>query len=361
MIVRTVYFTQRGKETAERLFETLQGQGAPADCTVSGAGPIRYVPEYRAKEQGLTEWTRESMELHLPILFVGACGIAVRHVAPFVSDKMSDSPVLVMDEAGDFVIPILSGHLGGANELARVFAQALKAQPVITTATDVNHTFSVDVFAARNGLAIRNRLGIKEVSSAVLAGRKLTVCIDRERILVDEALPELFEEVPYPGADGADIDILITDEPELDGQARIVLTPRHLVIGMGCRRGVPFENLRALLLRVMEDYGKSEEDVLRELFAVASIDKKADERGLQVLAQYYHVPLCTYSAEQLEAVEGEFASSAFVQSKVGVANVCERSALLTCEGDGELTVRKLTHEGMTLAAAWRRGRIRSWK
>lgn len=106
-------------------------------------------------EQPLTEWTGEQMKKRRSLLFIGACGIAVRAIAPFLTDKLNDVPVLVMDEQGCFVIPVLSGHVGGANELAVSLAERMGSTPVITTATDLNHCFAVDLFARRNGTAHR--------------------------------------------------------------------------------------------------------------------------------------------------------------------------------------------------------------
>lgn len=96
------------------------------------------------------------------LIFIGACGIAVRAIASSVNNKLKDSPVIVIDELGKFVIPILSGHVGGANELTVLLAAMMNATPVITTATDINNKFAVDVFAKKCRLAIVNKDGIAE-------------------------------------------------------------------------------------------------------------------------------------------------------------------------------------------------------
>ena len=107
MVIRVCYFTEQGKQ----LFERISGEWE------------EIIPEIRQRTQVLEAWVEESFQRHLPILFIGACGIAVRSIAPFVRDKLEDSPVLVMDEKGEFVIPILSGHVGGANALAKMIAE----------------------------------------------------------------------------------------------------------------------------------------------------------------------------------------------------------------------------------------------
>ena len=133
------------------------------------------IPQCRNGELPLKQWTGECFAKHLPILFVGACGIAVRTMAPFVQDKLTDSAVLVMDEKGKYVIPILSGHVGGANALAKKIAERIGAEAVLTTATDVEGLFSVDAFAVEHGLRIVNRDGIRRVSAKLLRGERVRI------------------------------------------------------------------------------------------------------------------------------------------------------------------------------------------
>ncbi len=132
MNISIITFTENGTKLAEKIRQAFVNTKTE-----------------EAKNLGLSlsDWTRQQFAEKNAIVVIGACGIAVRMIAPFVSDKLSDSPVVVADEAGTFVIPLLSGHVGGANELAEQIAGQIGGIPVITTATDVNHTFSVDLFA----------------------------------------------------------------------------------------------------------------------------------------------------------------------------------------------------------------------
>lgn len=126
-----------------------------------------------AVQESVSVWAGEQMAAHHALVFVGACGIAVRAIAPWITDKLHDSPVLVMDEQGQYVIPLLSGHVGGANELAVRLAGELGAVPVITTATDLHGSFAVDLFAKRNDLWIHNREGLPECRQKYWQARKL--------------------------------------------------------------------------------------------------------------------------------------------------------------------------------------------
>ncbi|SDB05893.1 cobalt-precorrin 5A acetaldehyde-lyase [Pseudobutyrivibrio sp. YE44] len=295
ILIRAVYFTDNGNRIADRLKEYFYVEGKPEDIS-------------------LADWTKDTFEMHLPLIFIGSTGIAVRTIAPFVTSKLKDSPVIVIDELGKNVIPILSGHYGGANELARLIAKNLGANPVITTATDLNNVFAVDVFAKKNGLTITDKSLIKQVSAKALKGENL--------------------------------DIKQTDDDIIIEGLRLI--PKRLILGIGCKKGKDFQELKDLVNTVYSD-----EELNENLYAIASIDVKAEELGLIKLAEFYGVPFVTFSAEELQLVEGEFEESSFVKDKVGVGNVCERSALLLAGDEGLLVKNKVAKDGITLAAAKR--------
>ena len=147
LLIRVVFFTEK----AVALFNKLK----------SSLPEIEFIS--LNDKANLLPWTKESFEKSIPLIFISAAGIAVRTIAPFIKDKVTDSPVLVMDENGKFIIPVLSGHLGNANKIAELISKSTGAQCVITTATDINQKFSIDTFAKENNLKILNRDGIKKV------------------------------------------------------------------------------------------------------------------------------------------------------------------------------------------------------
>ncbi|MCR4901331.1 MAG: cobalamin biosynthesis protein [Butyrivibrio sp.] len=307
-ILRVAFFTENGKKLCDRLMDSQE----------------RCVFEIRDKSQSLEDFVRISFEGHLPILFIGAAGIAVRAISPFVKDKLSDSCVLVTDELGKFVIPLLSGHYGKGIERAKEISKLLGAVPVITTATDINGVFSVDVFAVNNGLHIVNKDLIKKVSSKALKGEEL--CLGK--------------------------DFCITDNPEEENSKEcLLLKPKRVVLGMGCKKGKTFEELKDFVLSIYD------EDYLRQnLYAICSIDVKARETGLIKLAFYFGAEFITYSKQELLAARGEFEESDFVKDTVGVGNVCERAAICGAGEGSELILKKTARDGMTIAGA-KRGKI----
>lgn len=318
MRIKILYFTEKGKATAERLKEGLAGHD------------VFVVPKGTPLADVCADAFRDSEAL----VFVGAAGIAVRTIAPLVRDKLTDPPVIVIDENGSFVIPLLSGHVGGANSLALEATEAIEAQPVITTATDVSGAFPVDVFAKENGLRIANRDGIAKVSSAALAGKAVTICIK-----------------DYPPEDH--VDVLIADGDSAAGlrdQASIVLCPKRYAIGMGCRRGKSYGELRAFAEEILAENRID----INDAGCIATIDVKKDEEGLNRLSQAWRMPLIAFDAGVLAKAEGSFSHSETVLEKVGVDNVCERAAVLAAGRGSQIIVNKTARDGMTIAVAERR-------
>lgn len=351
MRLSIISFTGSGAELSEKIAAALKEADRAAGIELfSKCAACKEDGRFRFVEKRIGEWAGEQMKERNALLFIGACGIAVRAVAPHITDKLHDSPVLVMDEKGRFVIPILSGHMGGANELALFIAEKTGAQPVITTATDVNGTFAVDIFAKRNGLFIANKEGIARVSSKALAGKNLTVAVEPGHLRKADSLPEGIHMTGYPPTQQTDI-VITSEEREFD--AALLLRPREYVVGMGCRRGKEAEKIEALVMGSIAALGIS----AMQIAALASIDVKSNEPGLLAWSRKAGIPFVTYTAEELRSVEGNFHESSFVKEKVGVDNVCERAALRACGPEGRLVYEKHGEDGMTIAIAKREWRV----
>lgn len=367
MSLAVISFTQKGIELSRRIAEEWAGEELtlftkcshgpekraagerPAEECDGDEGRFaeeRAGNEVQLVEESVTDWAGEQMRKKRSLLFIGACGIAVRAVAPWLTDKLHDSPVLVMDERGQYVIPVLSGHVGGANELALGLAEKTGAVPVITTATDINGRFAVDLFAKRNDLYIVNKEGIARVSAKVLAGEEIALSVETGHFREGGGLPAGIRRVSYPPE--RPVDILVTGE-ERGFEAAILLRPREYAVGMGCKKGKEGEKIEAFIQRSLKETGISE----MQLFALASIDRKKDEEGLLSWSKARNIPFYTYTAEELQEVEGAFHGSDFVREKVGVDNVCERAALRACGRGGKLVYEKHTEDGMTIAVAKR--------
>lgn len=293
----------------------------------------------RLKEAGFLPLSkdvyRERFSSMDALIFIGACGIAVREIAPYLVSKKTDPAVLCIDEKMQFVIPLLSGHIGGANDLARRLAGALGASAVITTATDVNGKFAVDAWAAKNGCAISSMPLAKKVAAEIL---------ERDVPLVSEfpvrgALPNGVIE-----SETGTLGILIGIHTKAPFAEMLRLVPRILHIGIGCRKGISKEAVEAAVRAVFMNYDLD----LNAVKGVYSIDLKRQEAGLLAACAEHDWPAAFYTAEELRVVAGEFTESPFVQEITGVGNVCERAAM---RGAEKLLVKKTAVNGVTVAVA----------
>lgn len=279
------------------------------------------------------------------LIFIGACGIAVRAIAPLVASKTQDPAVIVMDEEGRHVISLLSGHIGGANDLARRLAGFTGGEAIITTATDINRRFSVDAWAARNGLVMDSMEAVRTFASQILK-RDLPICSDFE-------IRGFYPPGTYSaerGACGAHISCRVGVNPF---DCTLHLIPSVLHVGIGCKRGTSVERIGEAVHTALK---KGNLDA-RAVCALASIDVKKDEQGLLKYADENKLRLSLYSAEELCAIEGSFASSSFVQNIVGVDNVCERAAVASAGTGAQLLVHKTILGGVTIAIAQEKWRV----
>lgn len=325
--------------------------------------------------ESLQQWCRNMFSTCELLVFVGATGIAVRGIAPFVKDKRTDPAVLAIDEAAAYVIPLLSGHIGGANELAEWLAKDLQATAVITTATDINHKIAIDVFARKNNLWIADMKLAKEVSADILQGKKILISADEEKaaelagldwppelvfdykkidspsIITREKKLNMFEKKQDTGSvafEFSDIHVHIgLRKLKNSGQQRILyLVPKAVVLGIGCKKGTSQDVIQKQITEVLTAHGILEEAV----DMAATIDLKANEPGLLSLTEKKGWKFRTFSAEELRAAPGIYQASAFVQSVTGVDNVCERSAKLA-SNYGKIIIEKHGACGVTVACA----------
>ena len=323
-----IAFSRTGCRTAEKV-AALTGEAA------------LYAPERLAQppflpiEKPFADFYGRLFRSHSALIFVGSVGIAVREIAPHLRSKATDPAVISLDELGRFVIPILSGHIGGANALAARLAQGLGATPVITTATDIQHRFSVDAWAARNGYQISSLAAAKAVSAAILEG-DVPIC-------ADFPLPEILPPGTCPGRTGP-IGIYIGYRRDNPFDQTLHLLPKVLHLGIGCRRGISKEAVARAVTTVLEEQGIYP----AAIGCAASIDLKAREPGLLDYCREMGLPIRFYPAQTLQAVPGCFPASEFVKSVTGVDNVCQRAALVGAE---KTIVEKCAIDGVTVSLA----------
>lgn len=347
--IALVAFTEAGCRLAQRVATNLSREGAFADAAFSISGPARYAPGCGVDAYGsLAQWTARHFAHDDALVFVGASGIAVRAIAPHVRDKFTDPAVVSVDERGAFAVPLLSGHVGGANDLARAVAAAAGGQAAISTATDVNGLFAIDEWAARHGMAIVERVTAKQVSARLLEGGTVGFVADDGLacdVPAEDCGLRVFARRDDARASGLDLGVAVSLDDTCSPFARTLhLVPRVATVGVGCRKGTD-----PVVLQRAVDAALAEARISHHAVdALASIDVKAGEPAILQLASERGWRVRFYSAAELAAVPGSFAASSFVVRTVGVDNVCERSAV---KGGGRLVVGKRAGDGVTVAIA----------
>jgi len=332
-------FTSKGYVLAEKIAELLA-----SDTNIySNAG--FNVSAHRVSK--LKEFVPEVFKKGNTLIFVGSAGIAVRGIAGLIKDKTTDPAVIAVDELGRYVIPILSGHIGGANLFAEKLSGLIQAVPVITTATDINKIFSVDTYAIKNRYAIKNPECIKHISAALLDRQEIGLHTPFE---ICGKLPEGIVVKPH-GSTGISIDTIDTDDGIIPFTQTLKLMPKCFHVGIGARRNIAFDTLRDYFLETLSKNSIPVSCV----GSVSSVDLKKDEEAIIKLAETYGIDFLTYSAEQLKIYEHLFEQSEFVKKTTGVGNICETAAYISSKKGG-IIAGKRAGNGMTIAVAkevWR--------
>ena len=344
MKIAMISFTGNGRRLERSLAHELEKEGHQVLQAVKCK---ELESDKDAVKCSAREWTGEQFRTRDVLIYIGAVQIAVRLIASFIGSKTTDPAVLVLDEKGQYCIPILSGHIGGANEMAERIAEMAGALPVITTATDIRGKWAIDVFARKNHLYIEDMQKAKQISAKILEGKTVVAAIESGRDSIEGTVPEEVKIVPET-YENPDIYIGIYERKLSSHVLRLI--PQRITVGIGCRRGTSAEQIEQLVDKILKESHINKKSIGR----IASIDLKKDEEGLLTFCNKYNIEPEFYPAEELKKVEGEFSVSTFVKKVTGVDNVCERSAVYT---GGTLRIRKQAENGVTAAFAWDNWRV----
>lgn len=283
-----------------------------------------------------------------PLICIMATGIVVRLIAPLLRHKAADPPVVVVDEKGRFAISLVSGHLGGANDLARQVAAILGATPVITTATDVQELPAFDSLAARHGWRVENLAAVKRVHAALLAGQPVAVWDDGGylgQLLSVNHQKYLCFLTPDPDQLPPGPAVYIGYREYHWPADWLRLRPPVLAVGIGCNRGTSAREILDLLTETFSRYQLARPAIK----TLATGSRKRAEPGLVAAARELGVSLLWYPEEELAAIPVPH-PSAIVAAHVGTPSICEAAALKAAH-TRELVVPKQKSLNTTLAVA----------
>lgn len=287
----------------------------------------------------IKDFIRENWREFSAIIFICATGIAVRMINGAMISKSIDPAVVVMDDTGRHVISLLSGHLGGANDLAYEIAELIGADPVITTSTDNHYIEGVDDFSRRQGYVLTDARKILPISKLMLAGKTIGFYSKYKPMPSYKLLKRVdsFKDKSFHGM------IVVSPEPEekLD-IPYIWLYPKVINLGIGCRKGVPKERIIRAIESLLADLSLS----IHSIKAIGSAEAKRNEEGIIETAKHYKCPFKIFSNEEIQAVEDKFEKSDFVKKSIGVYNVSAPAAYLL---GGRMLTEKFVADDITLS------------
>lgn len=284
--------------------------------------------------------TEKAIEKSNKIIFISSTGIAVRAISLFVEKKDKDPGVVVVDLWAKYAISLLSGHLGGGNELALKAAQILNCEPVITTATDGIGILAPDMIAKNNDLIIDDLKIAKYIAALLVDNKNVGLKDDSNNIKAGKGYMELNEL--------QNDSVWITDRlnfeniSSLDKNKILKLIIKDIILGIGCRKDTPYEKINEFVRRSLEEYNFD----IRAVSKIVSVDVKKNEQGIIKFAESLKVEFKTFTREEITTVQDKYEKSEFVFKTLGITGVCEPSVDLA---GGNVIISKIKHDGMTLA------------
>lgn len=293
------------------------------------------------KDFKLDTAAKQAMEECDGIIFISSTGIAVRAIAPYIQCKDKDPGVVVVDLSCRYAINILSGHLGGGNELTLKVAEILGAEPVITTATDRMNIIGPDMLAKNNDLIISDMKMAKEIAALLVDNKIVGIKDDYNLIQMSKG----YERIDVVKENSIWITNKIKsaeDDENIDYSKVLKLIKKDIVLGIGCRRNTSFEKLRKFIAESLIKYNLD----IKAVNKIVSVDVKKEEQGIIELAEYLGCPFITFTREEIKTVQDKYEGSPFVLKTLGITGVCEPSVDLA---GAQIIEGKIKHEGMTLA------------
>ncbi|MDU2066549.1 MAG: cobalt-precorrin 5A hydrolase [Sporomusaceae bacterium] len=347
MRLAIIAVTSKGANLADQLAQSLK-----LDVTVY-AKQGRTTNRLHHTYEKVSTVIDEIFAVYDGLIFIMATGIVVRVIAPHITDKRFDPAVVVLDDMGKHAISLLSGHLGGANELTLTVAKAIDAVPVITTASDTAQKVAADTLAVKLNLAIEPFDQLKVLNASIVNEDRVLFCLDGQlpeaatyHRLAEEMGVNLETMDRLGDTDSYDSAVVITDKDLYMTKPHVYLRPATLFVGIGCRRGTSSAMIYEALTQSCKKIGRS----MKSIAALATVDIKKDEIGLLSASQQLALPVKYYNSKTLQACVNQYklTESDFVKEQIGVGNVCEAAAILGGKSH-KLLLPKTKYQKVTIA------------
>lgn len=353
--IAVVALTRRGVETALKIKEALDNAGLNSKVYAPKKYSQNGVVTLDKKFAGFIKVTYSTVDALVAVM---ATGIVIRSVAPYLESKLTDPAVIGVDATGKFVISLLSGHYGGANELTKTIAKGIGATPVITTASDVTGKVSVDELAKTLHLTIQNPESLVAVNSAIVNGDHLVIVLTGDVKIPTNAVSCYEIKKAENGVQALEIinnydaGVIITHEPlSIDKFVKpfTILKTRYLVVGLGARKDSTADSIIEAVDAALERVHVP----LARVNRFATVDIKRNSPAMIKAVEQLSAPLEFLSVDALRSLNHQDLSpdSKMVQEKIGVGGVCERAALLIAGKNSKLLLKKTKQNGVTVAVA----------
>ena len=303
------YLTNQGKIIAEKLksiFPTAKVFSKPFNLD-------------KFFEKGFNE-----ADFLIPIM---AVGIVVRKISKLIKSKLNDPGIVVIDDKGKFAVSLLSGHIGGANELVKIIEEKIGAKAVITTSTDVNEKIAIDLIAKKYNWKIANTEMIKKINMAILNNEKIATNIPQA--IINEKNFIHYKKIGNVLRSKIENKVIVTNLKKIKNDKKFLhLVPKNIYIGIGCNRGTTLKEIENVILTELEKLNRS----IESINSISTAEIKKDEKGIIELANKFKIPVRFYSFNELNKVENVIKSS-YLQKKFGVKGVCEPASVLSAQKD----------------------------
>ncbi|WP_022819588.1 cobalt-precorrin 5A hydrolase [Fusobacterium russii] len=270
----------------------------------------------------------EKFNLYEGHIFIMASGIVIRKISSLLKSKDIDPAVLLIDEGKHFVISLLSGHLGGANELTQKVAEILNLVPIITTSSDITGKIAVDSIAQKLNAELEDLKSAKDVTSLIVDGKKVNILFPKNVKISENGNSEGI--------------VLVSNRKKVEITK---ICPKNIILGIGCKKDIKAEHILEAIEDIMNKYNLD----IKAIKHIATVDIKENEEGLIKAAEFLEVELKIISREEIKKVESMFEGSDFVQTNIGVRAVSEPVAFLSSSQNGRFIAMKEKYNGITIS------------
>lgn len=333
MKIALISYTKDGKKIGDKLVKYRKEAQYKKVCIV-------HHYENSQIQGGIKEHIERIFQEYDGIIFISAAGIAVRMISPYIKNKETDPAVLVIDDLGRFTISLLSGHIGGGNELTQWASSILGSVSVITTASDIRGIEAIDIFAKKNNYIIEDTKAAKTIMTMMVNGEKIGFFTEDKEI-IDYSNLVLIKDLNNIENISGIIAVTYMEQLKLD-LPHVLLRPKAINIGIGCRKNIDTEKIIDFIKDLLKENNLSQKSIK----ALGTIEAKKDEKGIIEAAQFFKCPLKIFSVKDIKKIENKLSKSDFVKATVGVYSVAEPCACLL---GGNIKVFRKQKDGITLS------------